>query len=115
MLISLNIQLHVPSLQAQLRSQLAALGHALRNKEAEVESLKATISLKDSMIEELQDQLAKVMADRARLEERIRELMEEKNKLEVCVCAYIRSMAFSKVCSIRDTHFTPPHPHIHCF
>ena len=57
------------------------------------------------MIKELQDQLAKVMADRARLEERIRELMEEKNKLEVvpvcvCVCVFIRALLYFDVVNL---------------
>ena len=37
-------------IQAQLRSQLASLEHALRNKEAEVESMMQTIGLKDKTI-----------------------------------------------------------------
>ena len=36
--------------QAQLRSQLASLEHALRNKETEVESMMQTLKLKDKTI-----------------------------------------------------------------
>lgn len=69
--------------QAQLRSRLAALEHALHNKDAEIDSLMQTIALKDGTIKELQQQLQRVMAEKAKLEERLREVEAEKAQLEV--------------------------------
>ena len=75
--------------QAQLRSQMATLEHALRNKEAEADSLLQTLQLKDNTIRELQAQLQRLRGEKARAEERGRELEGEKNELEVCVCVRV--------------------------
>ena len=55
---------------------------ALKGKEAELEGLLQTITLKDRTIQELQQELKRLRAERAAAEERARLLEEEKARLE---------------------------------
>jgi chromosome segregation ATPase len=55
---------------------------ALKGKEAELEGLLQTISLKDRTIQELQQELKRLRAERAAAEERMRLLEDEKARLE---------------------------------
>lgn len=68
--------------QATLRGQLKALEQLLKGKEAELEGLMHTIALKDRTIQELQQELKRLRAERAAAEVRVRELEDEKARLE---------------------------------
>ncbi len=65
-----------------MKGQLAALELALRGKEAELEGLMQTLALKDRTIQELQQELKRLRRERGVAEERVRELEEEKARLE---------------------------------
>lgn len=69
-------------MQARLRGQLAALELALKGKEAELDGLMQTLGLKDRTIQELQQELNRLRAERAMAEEKVRELEREKARLE---------------------------------
>lgn len=73
---------HTP--QASLRALLASRERALRNKEAELEALRATLGIKDRLIAELQEDVGRLSREGAELTEQLRELEKEKNSLEVC-------------------------------
>ncbi len=69
--------------QAALSARVALLERALRNKESEVEGLKVSLKLKERLIVELQEEIARLRKEGPELLERLGELEEERNKLEV--------------------------------